>query len=302
MKKTLFFAFTALLATACNNGGMKTTANGFEYNFIKDEAGDVVVPGQVAVLDAKVYVINKETGKDTLLTDTRAMSGESQYYPMPSQEELADSKDPLVDLLMLMSKGDVAEVYQRFDTIPVMASQFPDYTHIKIQVDLNDVLSGEEYQNMLTAEQESKRAEAMAIMTQEADVERLVAETLASYKSGQFNDRIQKLESGLEILILEEGQGEMPASGEMVNVLYYGVLKSDGTMFDNSYRRGEPISFPVGTGAVIRGWDQGLLSLKKGTSALLFIPSDLAYGAAGAPPSIQPNSDLVFFVEVLDNK
>lgn len=302
MKKTLFFACTVLLASACNNeAGMNTTANGFEYNFVKDEAGEALVPGQVAVLDAKVFVVNKETGKDTLITDTREISGEAQYYPMPTQEEITNAMDPLVDLLTLMSKGDVAEVYQRFDTIPTMAAQFPDYTHIKIQVDLAEVLSEEEYQNKLIAEQEEKRSESTAIMGLEEGVHKMVTETLASYKAGKLNDQIQKLESGLEILVIEEGNGEMPASGEMINVLYYGVLKSDGTMFDNSYRRGEPISFPVGTGSVIKGWDQGLLSLKKGTSALLFIPSDLAYGAAGAPPSIQPNADLVFFVDLLEN-
>ncbi len=300
MKKTLFFACTVLLASACGDGAMKTTTNGFEYNFIKDEAGEALAPGQVAVLDAKVYAVNKETGKDTLLTDTREMSGEAQYYPMPTLEEMSSSKDPLVDLLSLMSKGDVAEVFQIFDTIPAMAAQFPDFTHIKIQVDLSDVMSEEDYQKKLQSEQESKRSDSMEIMALEEGVAKLVAETLASYKAGELNDRLQKLESGLEVLVLEEGEGQMPASGEMVNVLYYGVLKSDGTMFDNSYRRGEPISFPVGTGSVIKGWDQGLLSLKKGTSALLFIPSDLAYGSAGAPPSIQPNSDLVFFVDVLD--
>ena len=69
-------------------------------------------------------------------------------------------------------------------------------------------------------------------------------------------------------------------------------------MFDNSFSRGEPFVFPLGAGQVIKGWDEGLALLPKGTKATLFIPYELGYGETGSPPSIPPRSELIFYVEV----
>ncbi|MGE4158932.1 MAG: FKBP-type peptidyl-prolyl cis-trans isomerase [Planctomycetota bacterium] len=110
--------------------------------------------------------------------------------------------------------------------------------------------------------------------------------------------RWNTLPSGLKILTLREGKGDKPAQGSNVKVHYSGWL-ADGTSFDSSYERGDPIQFPVGTGQVIPGWDEGIMALKKGSKAILKIPANLAYGANGAGP-IPPNSTLVFQVELLD--
>lgn len=117
----------------------------------------------------------------------------------------------------------------------------------------------------------------------------------------KFDDgdaRWQNLPSGLKILTLREGKGDKPAQGATVRVHYSGWL-TDGTSFDSSYERGDPIQFPVGAGQVIPGWDEGIMTLKKGSKAILKIPSGLAYGPQGAGP-IPPNSTLLFQVELLD--
>jgi len=105
-------------------------------------------------------------------------------------------------------------------------------------------------------------------------------------------------ESGLHYIVVQSGEGDTPNAGANVTAHYEGTLL-DGTVFDSSYKRGEPFQFPVGYGRVIKGWDEAFLSMKKGEKRKLIIPSKLAYGerAAGAIP---PNSILIFDVELID--
>ncbi len=105
--------------------------------------------------------------------------------------------------------------------------------------------------------------------------------------------------SGLRYEIKQEGSGDPPAPGATVSVHYTGRLLN-GTKFDSSVDRGKPLHFAVGTGRVIPGWDEALLSMKKGEKRVLIIPPDLAYGARGAGGVIPPNAWLVFDVELLD--
>ena len=121
-----------------------------------------------------------------------------------------------------------------------------------------------------------------------------VYETLASITNG-----MKKTESGLFYNITKEGTGLSPTKGSKVSVHYKGSL-IDGSVFDSSYQRNEPIEFSVGIGQVIQGWDEGIMLLKKGASARFVIPSDLGYGAQGAGANIPPNSTLIFDVELID--
>ncbi|HVZ89568.1 MAG TPA: FKBP-type peptidyl-prolyl cis-trans isomerase [Polyangia bacterium] len=95
------------------------------------------------------------------------------------------------------------------------------------------------------------------------------------------------------------GEGATATKGKTVSVHYTGRL-TDGTKFDSSYDRGQPIDFPLGAGVVIKGWDQGIDGMKVGGKRKLTIPPDLAYGARGTPGGpIPPNATLVFDVELV---
>lgn len=108
------------------------------------------------------------------------------------------------------------------------------------------------------------------------------------------------LPDGLVYYVTRPGTGPAPAVGDTVAVHYTGWL-TDGTQFDSSVDRGTPLEFSVGTGAVIKGWDEGVLTMHVGEKRQLRIPSALGYGAGGAGP-IPPNSILVFDVELVSIK
>tara|TARA_Y100000589_G_C27199211_1_gene648598 strand:+ start:1602 stop:2606 length:1005 start_codon:yes stop_codon:yes gene_type:complete len=151
---------------------------------------------------------------------------------------------------------------------------------------------------------EAKKFKALDVFTnfkaeaekKEEERKRADAEKLKEITAGA-----KTTESGLSYFLLEEGSGATPKSGDNVSVHYSGYLV-DGTMFDSSYNRGEPISFPLGQGRVIKGWDEGISLLKVGDKAKFIIPSELAYGDRGAGGVIPPGATLIFEVELVDIK
>ena len=114
-------------------------------------------------------------------------------------------------------------------------------------------------------------------------------------------EELHKLPSGLAYVDLVKGSGPMPAPGKTVTVHYTGWL-ADGTKFDSSKDRNQPFTFVIGTGQVIPGWDEGVMTMKVGGKRKLIIPPDLAYGAEGAGGVIPPNATLTFEVILLDVK
>jgi peptidylprolyl isomerase len=107
-----------------------------------------------------------------------------------------------------------------------------------------------------------------------------------------------KTASGLRYVDEEVGAGDQPSRGKKVRVHYTGRL-TNGKKFDSSRDRGQPFEFTIGVGQVIKGWDEGVMSMKVGGKRQLIIPAELGYGARGAPPTIPPNAELLFDVELL---
>jgi FKBP-type peptidyl-prolyl cis-trans isomerase FkpA len=111
--------------------------------------------------------------------------------------------------------------------------------------------------------------------------------------------------ASLQSVVLKPGDGPPISAGQIATVQYTGWLyetsakDNKGKRFDSSFDSGKPFSFPLGTGSVIKGWDQGVLGMKVGESRRLVIPADLAYGDAGAGGVIPPGATLVFDIDLL---
>lgn len=120
----------------------------------------------------------------------------------------------------------------------------------------------------------------------------------SSSESGSNLDQAVTTPSGLKYIDLVEGEGATPEKGQTVVVHYTGTLE-DGSKFDSSRDRNSPFSFRIGVGQVIKGWDEGVGSMKVGGRRQLIIPPELGYGARGAGGVIPPNATLIFDVELL---
>lgn len=169
---------------------------------------------------------------------------------------------------------------------------------------INDGLEGKQYllsddemkevmmslQKQMMAKQSAEFAKLAEKNKKESD------DFLAANKT---KDSVVTLPDGLQYKILREGTGKMPTKNDTVVVNYQGRL-IDGTVFDDSYQRGEPITFPLS--GVIPGWIEALQLMKEGSKWELFIPSELAYGERGAGQHIGPNAALIFDVELLKVK
>ena len=118
---------------------------------------------------------------------------------------------------------------------------------------------------------------------------------------GNLSEGFEETETGLRYKIIQKGEGAKPEKGHTVSVHYKGMF-ADGNAFDDSYKRGAPIDFPIGQGNVIPGWDEGIMLLNVGDKARFVIPSSLAYGEQGAGGVIPPNATLVFDVELMEVK
>lgn len=133
--------------------------------------------------------------------------------------------------------------------------------------------------------------EPLTVVAQAADPKPISAPTKTTEEKPVTTD------SGLQYTDIVEGTGESPQKGQKVTVHYTGTLE-DGTKFDSSRDRGQPFDFKIGVGQVIKGWDEGVSTMKVGGRRQLVIPPELGYGSRGIGP-IPPNATLLFDVELL---
>lgn len=155
-------------------------------------------------------------------------------------------------------------------------------------------MTAEEIQAEMQAYQEQAMAEHQAAQTALADANQAAAEQFLAENAQR--EGVVVTESGLQYEVVEQGEGASPGPEDTVEVHYTGTL-IDGTEFDSSHKRGEPVTF--GVSQVIPGWTEALQLMSPGAKYKLYIPSELAYGQGGAGGVIGPNAALIFDVELL---
>ncbi len=172
-----------------------------------------------------------------------------------------------------------------------------DSTDIKINIEeaANIIRSYFQKKQMEQMEKQQKEMEKKAEV-EHADYKKANEAFLAENKT---KDGVVTTDSGLQYIVMKEGNGASPKIADFVKVHYHGTL-TDGKMFDSSVERGTPSEF--GVTQVIKGWTEGLQLMKEGAKYKFFIPQNLAYGFQGRMPQIKPFSTLVFEVELLEVK
>ena len=200
---------------------------------------------------------------------------------------LLDQMDELIvkvrDLDAEIAKGSSV------DTSGIVKVTFAD----EIQSDIMQAAAGRKQKLLATLRKISEEGRESTTLP---ELDRIGNEALAFFEENKSKADVSATESGLQYRIIKSGAGQQPAREDLVTVHYHGTLP-DGTIFDSSYQRGEPVTFPLNR--VIAGWSEALQLMKEGDKWELYIPSHLAYGPRGAGGQIGPNQPLVFEVELI---
>ncbi len=266
----------------------KITDSGLKYKFHYKADGENAIVGKIITFE----MLNKDE-YGNILMDTRG-----EY---PSVMELIESEyeGDIYEGLAMMSVGDSATFIvdaRKFYSITAKISEDPSSmvepgSKLFINVKMVNVQTEEEFEKELM-EQIKRQAELNEIAFEEEQTK------LNNYLE-EHNISEKPQESGLIYIEIEKGDGPKVKQGQDVRVHYTGRF-IDGTVFDSSLERGDPISFAVGQGQVIPGWDEGIMLMNVGGKARLIIPSHIAYGEQGAGNIIPPFSTLIFDVEVVE--
>ncbi|MEM7105896.1 MAG: FKBP-type peptidyl-prolyl cis-trans isomerase [Bacteroidota bacterium] len=279
------------------------TATGLYNKFLKDVEGPSPQPEE----GVKYHLRMK---KHELTVFSTYETNRPNGFQLPPAEELdqALSDNPIMEALTLMNVGDSLSIAFESDSLsgalrPEWGFQPGDL--VIMDLTISEIQSKEEIEEQrsvmekLRKQQEEEQLKAME--ANEANARKIDAQVQAAiekFKAGTLETTTT--ESGLKYHILEKGTGDKLKNGDRIFVDYSGHLM-DGSRFDASFAKGTPFQLTLGTGGVIRGWDEGLALMNAGDKGYLFIPPNLGYGETGSPPRIPGNSDLVFYVEILDN-
>jgi FKBP-type peptidyl-prolyl cis-trans isomerase len=257
------------------------TEHGYRFVNYTKKAGAKAQPGETIVVHVDTWV------GDSLMADTRAL-GNPREFKLFEKDKLPQRVPPLFDAAVLMTKGDSASVFQPIDSSirSILPPALKDAKDVKYNVLMVNIIT--------QADMDKKMAEAMARFTKA----KTQTDSLAKlFKAGTLTN-LQKTESGLQYMIHDMGKGKRIQANEAVSAHYYGCL-TDGTPFDNSFERNEPLPFTTGIGQMIPGFDEGAQLLNHGGRATLFLPYKLAYGEEGTPGGpIPAKADLIFYIEM----
>jgi len=289
MKKTLLIGAMVVVALAfslvsCDQGnnlsdGYESNGNGLVYKYLSHGDGEAT-PAEGDYVTIKMTY----TDGDTLLFDSKNLG-----YPMQLPIIKPTFKGDVYDALLMMKEGDSLTVKCNADSVFLKLFRMPS---IPPEVDsIENIYFTLKLDKIQTPEQvQAEKDEAMKVAAETESVAR------EAFLAEKYPDA-KPTESGMYFIQEKKGKGKKAESGKKVKVHYTGMFL-DGSKFDSSVDRGEPIEFTLGQGQVIPGWDEGIGMMRVGDKAVLVIPSNLAYGPGGRG-SIPPSSTLVFEVELM---
>lgn len=284
MLKFKLFLSILLVLGALSVQAQNISEHGYRFQHHTQKGGTKPQRGEAILANVDIFVGN------FLLSSSKKNPGGIYRYDIPAMDAQINHYPPLMDAALMMGKGDSLTIFQAVDDN--MRQYLPPAekaaTEIRFEVVLLDIVTLEQ--------------KAIASRALEAAVKSISDKVQAkakAYSTGLLTTELTSFPSGLKMLVENVGTGATVQQGEVVQVHYFGCLL-DGTSFDNSYSRRQPIQFPAGAEQMIPGFDEGVMHLNHGAKAYLFIPSALGYGDQAAADGLIPaNSELIFYIEVL---
>lgn len=273
---------------SCQKSNKSTTLHGYVFERHVAKGGRQPKVGEHAYFHAITMV------GDSVLENTH-------IYPFIPAMRIEINPDrevaAIVEALEEMGIGDSITLYIPIDSLPFAPAMFQSFKEIKHVLSLVDIKNEEEFKQDMTVRQAFLNKLADSLASREASTrERLIA-VIRDYNEKRLDGKLQTTESGLKYMIIKEGTGAVPESGDMVEINYVGGLTNE-FIFDASFNKGQPYVYRLNTGQVIKGWDRAVEKFNEGTEAFIMVPPSLAYGAAGSSPNIPPDSELIFYINL----
>ncbi len=284
IKKILTLAVIAfcIQSAYAQKSKYKTDKSGVRYiEYSKTKSGKVKLD------DILSLQLKYSNSKDSLLFDSWKMGG-----PLQLKVTAPQFKGDLMAGLVLMNVGDSTGFLINADSLFAKTFMMEMPAFIAKGSDLKFTVKVLKATPEAELRKEELKIQKEKEMQESIDIEKYISDNKLN---------VQTTASGLKYVMTQEGKGDQAQAGKTVRVHYTGRLLN-GTKFDSSYDRNDPLEFVLGQGMVIRGWDEGIALLKVGGKALLIIPSNLGYGARGAGNAIPPFSPLTFEVELVEVK
>lgn len=291
MKRSILFLLIAAVAiSSCNLSGYKKTKSGLYYKIVTSAGKTPMKPGQYAKIQMIGYV------HDSLFFNT------NETMPFYTAVDSAGRPHDVTELLKFFGEGDSAVVIQSVDTLSKMPGfRMPPFFHkgdkiksclkvIKVFTTLDEAQKSFEADKVIAAGKEEIKNKAGYEKAQKELDDFIVKNKINATKTAD----------GLYVEVKQAGTGETADSGRIVGVKYRGTLL-DGTMFDTNIGpdRKDTLTFPIGTGDMIKGFDQGIKGQKVGAQVRVYVPAKEGYGANGRGDAIKPFNNLIFDITLL---
>lgn len=276
----LSFVFMGFALATCNQTPPGTaTPSGYRFVNYTNVQGEKVKNGDIVTMHVNTWL------QDTMMFSTRKSGdGSPREFTMPEADQLPKRIPPVYEALLMMAVGDSASIYEPLDSTKL--STLPPSLKGRVKearydIKVVKVTSGAEFKSKIEG------------------VKAIAVGSLDKFKANDLGANGMALPSGVKVMFSEKGTGAALKAGENVSVNYYGIIADgSGKMFDNSFQRGQPMTFPVSSGQMIKGFDEGIMKFAHGDKGMIFIPYAMGYGEQGGGP-IPPKADLIFYIEVL---
>lgn len=290
MKLSYVLMAAVVLLSGCSK--TRKAPNGFEINVVREGEGDYAKPGQFLV----VNMLYKDA-KDSIWDDSRRRDF-PMVIPVGDTSAIKTEKG-IESTFRVLKKGDSVTIKVTAKSLiqDTWGQQLPPTVKPESEITFNlgvkDIIDQEGIRKMQEKIQAQEYEKNRAMQAGQLALDTMAIDTyLAEKKIAALKDQ-----SGLRYVITRKGSGDKPSLSSTIKVNYKGTLLASGEVFDQSK---SPVEYPLNI--FIQGWQIGFPILNKGSKATFYIPSSLGYGPNGYPPSIPPNANLVFEVELIDFK